>query len=87
MQLTQSARAILARSVPVCLIAFICLSVSGITPPQKGRRSTGKRPRPARERSQPIQAPAPIRAALNRISPNSLRGHLSFIASDLLEGR
>ncbi len=28
-----------------------------------------------------------IRAALERISPASLRGHLSFIASDLLEGR
>jgi hypothetical protein len=27
------------------------------------------------------------RAALGRISPDSLRGHLSFIASDLLEGR
>ena len=26
-------------------------------------------------------------AALDRISANSLRGHLSFIASDLLEGR
>src|SRR5580658_8371491 len=28
-----------------------------------------------------------IRAALARISPNSLRGHLSFLSSDLLEGR
>ncbi len=28
-----------------------------------------------------------VRAALDRISANSLRGHLSFIASDLLEGR
>src|SRR6266550_6039456 len=27
------------------------------------------------------------RAALDRISADSLRGHLSFIASDLLEGR
>src|SRR4051812_48332675 len=32
--------------------------------------------------------PAPAaRAALDRISPDSLRGHLSFLASDLLEGR
>lgn len=28
-----------------------------------------------------------VQAALDRISENSLRGHLSFIASDLLEGR
>jgi hypothetical protein len=28
-----------------------------------------------------------IQAALDRVSENSLRGHLSFIASDLLEGR
>jgi hypothetical protein len=28
-----------------------------------------------------------VQAALDRISANSLRGHLSFIASDLLEGR
>ena len=27
------------------------------------------------------------RAALDRISADSLKGHLSFIASDLLEGR
>lgn len=31
--------------------------------------------------------PANARAAIDRISENSLRGHLSFIASDLLEGR
>jgi hypothetical protein len=31
--------------------------------------------------------PVDVRAALERISPASLRGHLSFIASDLLEGR
>src|SRR5882762_11828063 len=35
--------------------------------------------------------PAPLapetKAVLRRISANSLRGHLSFIASDLLEGR
>ncbi len=27
------------------------------------------------------------RAAMERISANSLRGHVSFLASDLLEGR
>src|ERR1051325_1544891 len=31
--------------------------------------------------------PPDVSAALDRISADSLRGHLSFIASDLLEGR
>ena len=31
--------------------------------------------------------PAHLQSALGAISANSLRGHLSFIASDLLEGR
>src|SRR5579884_3962737 len=36
----------------------------------------------------PKYAPSPeIEAALDRISPDSLRGHLSFLASDRLEGR
>src|SRR5579884_295226 len=36
----------------------------------------------------PKYAPSPeIEVALDRISPDSLRGHLSFIASDALEGR
>src|SRR5262249_55271804 len=44
---------------------------------------------PVRRRSAPAAAAvAPrIQAALDRISADSLRGHLSFIASDLLEGR
>ena len=35
----------------------------------------------------PAELPAPWRAALDRISPASLEGHTSFLASDLLEGR
>jgi hypothetical protein len=31
--------------------------------------------------------PPDVKGALDRISPDSMRGHLSFIASDLLEGR
>src|SRR5215831_5370 len=44
---------------------------------------------PVRRRTAPAAAAvAPkVKAALNRISADSLRGHLSFIASDLLEGR
>ncbi|MCZ2146443.1 MAG: hypothetical protein LC126_01545, partial [Bryobacterales bacterium] len=31
--------------------------------------------------------PPAVSSAFHRISPDSLKGHLSFIASDLLEGR
>ena len=32
-------------------------------------------------------AQAPLDAVSSRISPDSLRGHLSYLSSDLLEGR
>ncbi|MGH9828401.1 MAG: hypothetical protein ACREDR_34685, partial [Blastocatellia bacterium] len=35
----------------------------------------------------PIAITPEIQAALDHISPDSMRGHLSFISSDLLEGR
>ena len=41
----------------------------------------------AYQSSGPSPLTADVRAALDRISADSLRGHLSFIASDLLEGR
>ncbi len=37
--------------------------------------------------NKPAPLPAEVDAMLSRVSANSLRGHLSFIASDLLEGR
>jgi hypothetical protein len=37
--------------------------------------------------ARPFALTAEIRAVLDRIEPDSLRGHLSFIASDLLHGR
>jgi hypothetical protein len=43
--------------------------------------------RPSQRRGAPQPVPAAWRAALERVSADSLRGHLSFIASDLLEGR
>jgi hypothetical protein len=52
------------------------------TPPQPGKRQ-GK----AQVRKGVPAIPHEIQAALDRISADSLRGHLSFIASDLLEGR
>ena len=38
-------------------------------------------------RPDPAKLPPPQAAALDRISADSMRGHLSFLASDLLEGR
>src|SRR5690242_17204368 len=35
----------------------------------------------------PAGVTAEVRAVLDRITPDSLRGHLSFLASDLLQGR
>jgi hypothetical protein len=35
----------------------------------------------------PAPLPATLRSALNRITPESLRGHVSFLASDRLRGR
>ncbi len=51
-------------------------------PDRKGRSSAGKQT----AKKEPA-IPPEIRAAIDRISADSLRGHLSFIASDLLEGR
>jgi Peptidase family M28 len=46
---------------------------------------------PASRAGEPASEPGPltpdVRASLDRISADSLRGHLSFLASDLLEGR
>ncbi len=39
------------------------------------------------QQTAPSAIDSEVQAALDRISENSLRGHLSFIASDLLEGR
>lgn len=47
-----------------------------------------QQPKPATAQPTPAQAIAPeAQAVLDRISEDSLRGHLSFIASDALEGR
>ncbi len=58
-----------------CLALLLCLAAPGALA-QKAKRA---------------KAPSPpssgARAALERVSADSLRGHLSFLASDLLEGR
>jgi hypothetical protein len=50
--------------------------------------SQGKAPQSRAKKKAPAPKIAPgVQSALDRISDDSLRGHLSFIASDLLEGR
>ena len=49
--------------------------------------ATTPRPGPAQEKSATPPLAADRLAALDRISSDSLKGHLSFLASDLLEGR
>jgi hypothetical protein len=55
---------------------------------QRARRPAQRKAAPAAaKRVTPQPIPADWRAALEGVSADSLRGHLSFIASDLLEGR
>jgi Peptidase family M28 len=79
---------IVMRSLLVFLIVAACLAPQALsqrrsqTAPQPGGRQSK-----AQARKGAPAIPREIQAALDRISADSLRGHLSFIASDLLEGR
>lgn len=66
----------------VSLLALLCLASPGASQQRK------QPPRPAKKsvKSKPLITPGTL-AALDHISADSLRGHLSFIASDLLAGR
>src|SRR5262249_46594020 len=76
------------RGFLIFVVVAACLAPQGLSQernqeaPQPGKRQDKA---PARKGASAI--PAEIRAALDRVSVDSLRGHLSFIASDLLEGR
>jgi hypothetical protein len=65
---------------PLSHRVFLCLLTVALVASSLGAQSS-RSSRP----SSPL-TPA-VRAALDRISADSMRGHLSFIASDLLEGR
>jgi len=58
-----------------CLALLFCLLTPGAFAQQAGASKA------------PTAPSAEARAALERVSADSLRGHLSFLASDLLEGR
>jgi hypothetical protein len=73
-----------------CAALALSLVCAALVPAlaQRARRPAQRRAAPPAQRrvaAQPV--PADWRAALARVSADSLRGHLSFIASDLLEGR
>jgi Peptidase family M28 len=68
-----------ARSISFC--AILVLSLVG----QAVSQDTGNRSVTTQKSNRRI--PASLRSVLDRITADSLRGHLSFIASDLLEGR
>jgi hypothetical protein len=75
-----------ARRAVWCCALFLLITMAGGN--ARVALSQGKAPQGRAKR----KAPAPkiatdIQSALDRISADSLRGHLSFIASDLLEGR
>lgn len=76
------------RNFLIFAIVAACLAPQGLS---QQRRQTapqpGKRQGKAQVRKTAPAIPPEIQAALDRISADSLRGHLSFIASDLLEGR
>lgn len=78
-----------ARRLFVCvlLIASLAIQASSQQPkPQPQSKPKGKTPAKQTKPSAAAISPE-IQAALDRISADSLRGNLSFLASDLLEGR
>lgn len=79
-------RAVRMRPFAAATILFLALALTGRATSQQRKPA-----KPARPKS-PAAKPAPAQAgdyqpAIERISADSLRGHLSFIASDLLLGR
>ena len=71
----------------VALALLLCLWAPGAAA-QKAARPRRQAPPPRQSPPQRQAAPpAAARAALEGVSAESLRGHVSFLASDLLEGR
>ena len=71
----------------VLLTIAACLAPQGLAQRKQASKQQGRRPDKAQARKGASAISPEIRDALDRISSDSLRGHLSFIASDLLEGR
>ncbi|MGH9844421.1 MAG: M28 family peptidase [Blastocatellia bacterium] len=74
------------RGILLGVTFLLCLSSQAA--PQQRKRPIGKQKKQPAAKPQAAPAiPPDVQSALDRISADSLRGHLSFIASDLLEGR
>jgi hypothetical protein len=76
-------------TLTIFLLLLLAVPASAQTKPRAAAA-----PKPARQTSaqktaatQKATVPARLRAALERISADSMRGNLSFLSSDLLEGR
>ncbi len=77
---------LVTRGMLLGVVFVLCLSSQAAS--QQRKRPTGKQKKqPAAKPQAALAIPPDVQSALDRISANSLRGHLSFIASDLLEGR
>ncbi len=84
MQKYQSTKEYLIRHV-----LLVLLIVAGLGTQASSQQAVGAKPK-ARKTAPKAAARAiapDVKAAIDRISADSMRGHLSFIASDLLEGR
>ncbi|MBK9312888.1 MAG: M20/M25/M40 family metallo-hydrolase [Acidobacteria bacterium] len=84
MQKYQSTKEYLIRHV-----LLVLLIVAGLGTQASSQQAKGAKPK-ARKASPKAAARAiapDVKSAIDRISADSMRGHLSFIASDLLEGR
>src|SRR5262245_6874724 len=78
----------MTRSFLIIAIVVACLAPQGLSQQRRqAAQQPGKRQGKAQDRRNAPAVRREIQAALDRISEDSLRGHLSFIASDLLEGR
>jgi hypothetical protein len=73
------------RGFLIFAVAVACLAPQAFSQ-QRKPQSIKRQSRAQAQKKAPAIAPD-VQAALDRISVESLRGHLSFIASDLLEGR
>jgi hypothetical protein len=69
----------IASKLLLCIILLFSLAGQALSQDTGNRSVTTQRSKRG--------IPASLRPVLNRITADSLRGHLSFIASDLLEGR
>lgn len=80
------AKLLTARVAGVALAFALLLAAAVPENYAQRRRVRGRAARPAAG-ARAAQTSAEVRAALARVSADSLRGHVSFLASDALEGR